>query len=96
MHTDDPAEFKDAREELSEEDIEGPASPVITTLPTSDANALDTEHNPFSPSSTMYNSHLSAPRHDGSPSPSPSSTSINERIVDTPSSENLREQAVGA
>ncbi|KXG54587.1 SEC7-like, alpha orthogonal bundle [Penicillium griseofulvum] len=96
VHTDDLAEFKDAREELSEEDIEGPASPVITTLPTSDANALDTEHNPFSPSSTMYNSHLSAPRHDGSPSPSPSSTSINERIVDTPSSENLREQAVGA
>ncbi|KAJ5365351.1 SEC7-like alpha orthogonal bundle [Penicillium concentricum] len=96
VRTDDLAEFKDAQEEQPEDDFGGPASPVITTLPTTDADPLNTEDTPYSPSSTMYNSHLSAPRHDGSPSPSHSSTSINERIVDTPSSENLRQQAVGA
>lgn len=93
--SDDLAEFKDAQEEQPEEDIGSPASPVITSPPTSDADPLGTENTPYSPSSAIYG-HLSTPRHDGSPSPSPSSTSINERIVDTPSSENLREQAVGA
>ncbi|CAI7637999.1 unnamed protein product [Penicillium glandicola] len=91
--SDDMAEYKDAREEQLEEDIGAPASPVITSLPTADADPVDTEHSPYSSSSTIYNGHLSAQRHDGSPSPS--STPINEQI-DTPSSENLREQAVGA
>ncbi|CDM27071.1 hypothetical protein DTO013E5_4257 [Penicillium roqueforti] len=99
--SDDLAEFKDAHEEQPdeqpeeqpEEDFGSPASPVITSFPTPDP--LDTEHTHCSPSSTIYG-HLSAPRHDGSPSPSPSSTSINERIIDSPSSENIREQAVGA
>ncbi|KAJ5788022.1 hypothetical protein N7457_003012 [Penicillium paradoxum] len=93
---DDLAEFKDAQEEQEqpEEDIGCPASPVVTSFPTRDANLQDTEPINFSPSSTVSKGHLSAPRHDGSPSPS--STSINERILDTPSSENLREQAVGA
>ncbi|OQE41887.1 hypothetical protein PENCOP_c004G04697 [Penicillium coprophilum] len=95
VRTEDLAEFKDAQEEQPEEDIGAPASPVITTLP-SDADPLDTENTPYPPSSTISNNHLSAPRHDGSPSPSHSSTSVTERIVDTPSSENLREQAVGA
>lgn len=93
---DDFAEFKDAQEEQEqgEEDFGGPASPVITSISALNTNPLDGEHNSFSPSSTTYNGHLSAPRADGTPSPS--STSINERIIDTPSSENLREQAVGA
>ncbi|KAJ5617316.1 hypothetical protein N7537_002430 [Penicillium hordei] len=91
--SDDLAEFQDAQEEQLEEDIGCPASPVITSRPTLGADPLGTEHTPRSPSSTIYG-HLSAPRHDGSPSPS--STSINERIVSTPSSENLHEQAVGA
>ncbi|QQK40182.1 Guanyl-nucleotide exchange factor, putative [Penicillium digitatum] len=91
--SDDLAEFKDAHEEQPEEDIGSPASPVITSPPTLGVNPLDTAHTPHSPSSTVYG-HLSAPISNGSPSPS--STSINERIADTPSSENLREQAVGA
>ncbi|KAJ5143921.1 uncharacterized protein N7515_002708 [Penicillium bovifimosum] len=90
---DDLSEFKDAQEQL-EEDIGGPASPVITSFSNVDANPLDMEPTPYSPSSTTYSSHLLAPRQDGSSSPS--STSISERIVDTPSNENLREQAVTA
>ncbi|KAJ5964819.1 uncharacterized protein N7479_004695 [Penicillium vulpinum] len=93
VRTDDLAEFQDTQEEQPEDDIGSPGSPVITSLP-NDTDPLDTEHTPRPPTSAMYNSHLSASRHDGSPSPS--STSINERIVDKPSSENLREQAVGA
>ncbi|CAG8884720.1 unnamed protein product [Penicillium nalgiovense] len=92
--SDDLAEFTDAQEEQEEqpeEDIGAPGSPVVTSLP--NPHPLDTQHTPYSPSSAIYG-HLSATRHDGSPSPS--STSISERIVDTPSSENLREQAVGA
>ncbi|KAJ5369039.1 uncharacterized protein N7496_008799 [Penicillium cataractarum] len=42
--------------------------------------------------SVIYGNHLTAPGE----TTSPSSTSLNERVVDTPSSENLRQQAVGA
>lgn len=94
--TDDLAEFKDAHEEQErpEEDIGAPASPVIFSLPSLDANFPDSGNTPHSSSSATHKGHLSAPRPDEPVSPS--STSINERIVDTPSSENLREQAVGA
>ncbi|KAJ5570973.1 hypothetical protein N7535_004633 [Penicillium sp. DV-2018c] len=91
---DDLSEFKDAHEEQPEEDIGGPASPVITSFPDLDVNPSGMEPTPYSPSSTTYNSHLLAPRQDGSSSPS--STSISERIVDTPANENLREQAIAA
>ncbi|KAJ5502939.1 SEC7-like alpha orthogonal bundle [Penicillium fimorum] len=46
VRTDDLSEFKDAQEEQPEEDFGSPASPVITTLPTSDADPLNTEHPP--------------------------------------------------
>lgn len=85
---DDLAEFKDAREVQSEEeDIGRPGSPVIS-IPPPDTDPTDS---PISPTTTP--GHLHAPRHAGSAS---SSTSLGERIVDHPSTENLREQAVGA
>jgi hypothetical protein len=91
LHTNDEVEFKDAREEQPEEDIGRPASQVITSFPTPNTEADDS---PVSPTTTPNKDYLSAPR-TGS-SHSPSSTSLNERIMDTPSSENLREQTVGA
>ena len=87
---DDIVEFKDAQEVQSDDDDLGrPGSPVIS-IPPPETEPSDTPHSP----TTTYNGHLSAPRHDGSASPS--STSLSERIVDTPSTENLREQSVGA
>jgi hypothetical protein len=87
---DEFVEFKDAQEVQSEEEnLDVPESPVIST-PHPETESTD---NPYSPTNTL-NGHLSAPRHDGSASPS--STSLRERIVDTPSTENLRQQAVGA
>ncbi|KAJ5295358.1 hypothetical protein PENANT_c001G09144 [Penicillium antarcticum] len=91
LRTNDEAEFKDAREEQPEEDIGRPASQVITSFPIPDA---ESDNSPVSPTTTPNMDYLSAPR-TGS-SHSPSSTSLNERIMDTPSSENLREQTVGA
>jgi hypothetical protein len=91
LRTNDEAEFKDAREEQPEEDIGRPASQVITTFPIPDA---ESDNSPVSPTTTPNVDYLSAPR-TGS-SHSPSSTSLNERIMDNASSENLREQSVGA
>jgi hypothetical protein len=85
---DDLVEFKDAQEVQSEdEDLGVPGSPVIS-IPPPETEPSDITYSPKS-----LNGHLTAPRHDGSAS---SSTSLSERIVDTPSTENLREQAVGA
>jgi hypothetical protein len=88
---DDLAEFKDAQEVQSEEeDLGRPGSPVISIPPPETEPSSD---NPCSPTKAS-NGHLSAPIHDGSVSSS--SASLNERVVDTPSTEGLREQAVGA
>lgn len=85
--TEDQIEFKDAREVQSEEeDIGRPGSPVISIPPPE----TDPSDSPISPTT---NGHLHAPRPAGSAS---SSTSLGERIVDPPSTESLREQAVGA
>ncbi|CAI7587258.1 unnamed protein product [Penicillium bialowiezense] len=85
--TEDQIEFKDAREVQSEEeDIGRPGSPVISIPPPE----TDPSDSPISPTT---NGHLHASRPAGSAS---SSTSLGERIVDPPSTESLREQAVGA
>jgi hypothetical protein len=62
-----------------------------------DQSQSESEEKPPSTSGTgtgsvLYGSHLTAPGETGSPS----STSLSERVVDTPSSEKLRQQAVGA
>lgn len=97
---DEPIDFfKDAPEDIPGEPSE---DPIIQTNATSaDANSeqlqSDTERTPrpTSGSGSVIYSHLTAPGNERTTSPS--STSLAEqRTVDSPSSENLRQQAVGA
>ncbi|KAJ5896859.1 uncharacterized protein N7473_006258 [Penicillium subrubescens] len=93
--------FKDAQETLPADSPKRPISQVLDHEPEQTSPPEPTEPEPENePPSTSgtgsgsitYGSHLIAPGE----TTSPSSTSLSERIVDTPSSENLRQQAVGA
>lgn len=95
LRTDDePVDFfKDAHEQLSEEP-EPPAPEVKAT----DADVTPGQSHPTplgDPDYTLYAGHLAAPSEDRT-TPSPSSSLAEQRAVDPPSSENLRQQAVGA
>ncbi|KAJ5084131.1 hypothetical protein NUU61_008710 [Penicillium alfredii] len=92
---DEPADFKDAAEELPVEDSDRPLPQVTASVPDPVLEQSETENTPRSPSHVaIYNGHLAAPGDDRSTSAS--STSLSERVMDTPSQENLRQQAVGA
>lgn len=93
--------FNDAQETLPPDSPKRPISQVLDKqpdqTPAPGLPATETEKQPPSTSGTgtgsfIYGNHLSAPGE----TTSPSSTSLRERVVDTPSSENLRQQAVGA
>ncbi|KAJ5151189.1 uncharacterized protein N7482_010441 [Penicillium canariense] len=91
--------FKDAREVMPTESSSRPISQVFSEPEEapSASDQRDPKNNSPSTSGTgtgsvTYGSHLTAPGE----APSTSSTSLSERVVDTPSSENLRQQAVGA
>jgi len=96
---DEPLEFfKDAHEDLNEPS----GSPSLTSVISPDSvpeQSLEKENMARSTSgsgSVVYHGHLK-PSSDDRTTSSSSSTSLNEqRVVGTPSSENLRQQAVGA
>jgi hypothetical protein len=94
--------FKDAQEALPADSPKCPVSQVLAPHEPEQTFALEqSEPEPENKASSIsgtgtesvtYGSHLTAPGE----TTSPSSTSLSERVVDTPSSENLRQQAVGA
>ncbi|KAJ5122708.1 hypothetical protein N7526_009645, partial [Penicillium atrosanguineum] len=98
---DEPLEFfRDAQEDLDDfSDVQSPKTTAIGPDSVPEQHLPEKENMPRSTSgsgSVIYHSHLTTST-DGQTTPSPSSTSLNEqRAVDTPSSENLRQQAVGA
>ncbi|KAJ5605557.1 hypothetical protein N7510_008338 [Penicillium lagena] len=90
MRSDELVDFKDAPEEVTEEDRDRRSSVISSAAP----DSAPDQRQPSSKRASMHNGHLAAPGDDRSPSAS--STSLGERPVDPPSQENLREQAVGA
>jgi hypothetical protein len=98
---DEPMEFfRDAHEDIGGPSVDpSPLTPIIGSDPVSEQPLSENENMPRSTSgsgSVIYHGHLTTPTDDRT-TPSPTSTSLNEqRAVDPPSSENLRQQAVGA
>jgi hypothetical protein len=101
LSRDEPIEFfRDAQEDLGDpSDVLSPKSTANGPDPSKEQPLPENENMPRSTSgsgSVIYHGQLTSPT-DGQTTPSPSSTSLSEpRAVHTPSSENLRQQAVGA
>ena len=101
---DEPIEFfRDAHEDL-DDPSGGPSSNLSLLTPVIGPDAVPEQpvenesmaRSTSGSGSVIHHGHLTTPSDDRT-TPSPSSSSLNEqRAVDTPSSENLRQQAVGA